>query len=279
MKSALGNISKYFCIKLTIVAVVSVCLYLVFKDRIEKFSKGNEPVYCMMVTGKNDDRIDLARKSVKNFLEQDYPNKHMIIVNHHPSKNVLIDAPEKPKNIKEIVVHKNEKITLGHLRNISLKYVPEGAIWHTWDDDDYRRQDYISLLYNHMKSKKASALMIRNRLEYNVETNSSWGSSYSDGFFWYFMYKDDRYQYEEKETGEDGIIKRNLYADADKKVVVYDNPADIYVRFIHNSNTSRFVKPRQFEPRRFSKKSKYTEWSVNNTQQIFIEKAKKMFLE
>ena len=51
--------------------------------------------------------------------------------------------------IKEYMVSKNNK-TLGDLRNISLSHVPNGVIWTTWDDDDWRHETYLSVLYNEL---------------------------------------------------------------------------------------------------------------------------------
>ena len=47
-------------------------------------------ILCLMVTGKDDDRVNrLAPRSVRNFLQQTYPNARLVVLNHHPRTAVV----------------------------------------------------------------------------------------------------------------------------------------------------------------------------------------------
>jgi hypothetical protein len=39
------------------------------------WNKEERPVYCLMVTGYNKERLSMARKSIQNFKQQTYKNK------------------------------------------------------------------------------------------------------------------------------------------------------------------------------------------------------------
>ena len=49
-----------------------------------------EKIYCIMITGKDDVRLEYASKSIKNFEEQTYQNKILLIMNHN-SQKILTD--------------------------------------------------------------------------------------------------------------------------------------------------------------------------------------------
>mgnify|MGYP001248267730 CR=1 FL=1 len=51
----------------------------------------------------------------------------------------------------------NEEIKLGTLRNIALQFVPPNAIWTTWDDDDWRHPNYISIMMKKMLNKNVGS--------------------------------------------------------------------------------------------------------------------------
>lgn len=229
-------------------------------------------VYCLMVTGKDDERIDLAKNAVKNFLSQSYRMKHLVIVNHH-HRPVLGPENRHHKHIREVMVHRGPDMTLGDMRNISLRYVPDGAITCVWDDDDWRDTHYLRFLYQElMRNPETRAVAIRHRLEFNKNTGAVWKSTLEDGFYWYFMYKDPRFLYAQLNTGEDGIIRRNLLRINETQPNFYrvvDNPARMYLRFVHDNNTSRYVLKDQAGARNFVKTSKYQETQASAADQVY----------
>lgn len=240
------------------IVLVFVAVLVVVYFYQEKYVR---PVYCVMITGKDAERTRLARNATKNFLQQTYKKKHLVIINH--GEELVLDRDlRKKKNIREVTIFKGPNTTLGDMRNIAFKYIPEGAVFCVWDDDDWRRKDYLSTLMNTMNRHRANAVTIKNRIEFNKNTGAVWTSTLEDGFYWYFMVKDPRFLYASLDTGEDGVIRKNLIKMREKNPKFYyvlDNDPALYLRFIHDNNTSRYVLSNQAKPRNFVRTSQYQE--------------------
>lgn len=202
-----------------------------------------EPIYCLMITGKPG-TIQFARTTAKLFLLQDYPNKHLIIINHDLTENVIFgNTVLEDKRINEMMVSKKNK-TLGDLRNISLKYVPIGAYFYTYDSDDFSNINLLSYLHNEAKKNNAKYVLMRNRLNFNRNNDSLWRSSDDRGNSILFGLKtgENDFQYSSKDTLEDWGVKQ-----LGNHAVIVNNPFHYYVRFVHENNTSPFVDPNQSE--------------------------------
>ena len=212
------------------------------------FIKPKPPTYticCIMITGKDDSRIQYARASVQNFLLQTYPNKQLIIVNHHPhlkvltSNNGITGIPRIPQ-LYEFHVEKSSDMTLGDLRNIALQMVPYDACWTTWDDDDYRAPPYLETLARFKTSGNIAC--ITSRLEYNTNNGASWVGKKVDGFVLFLAPSDRRIKYTPRDSMEDidilGEFKKFGYT-----VLPIDNDPQLYIRLVHTNNTSTYVNP------------------------------------
>jgi len=228
--------NKTQCIILMIILLL--IFYCITKNNFfcEKYNNVYKvPIYCLMVTGKDKKRNEFAEISILNFNLQTYTNKKLVIINHGEFN---IEYEQNPN----IIYVKTDKInkTLGDLRNVSLKYVPVDSIWTTWDDDDWRSNDYLEKLYFELINSKSRMLLIKNRLEYNLQSKFAWESTMKSGFYWFFGFYDKRLNYESLDTFEDGIIKQllKLY---NIKTKIYDNDHRMYLRFVHKNNTSLFV--------------------------------------
>lgn len=192
------------------------------------------PVYCLMITGHSVDRRSFAMKSIQNFFEQSYKNKHLLIINQ--SKIPLLQTDYK--SVLEVYVN-NKNTSLGELRNISLQLVPPNAIWTTWDDDDYRDQTYVETMIHEFIEKKCDFLMFQNRLEYNLKNDFAFKLTLKSGLMTFFARSNPNLIYDHVSTSEDKVIKN--YALKNLNVYLYDNNPFLYVRAIHNSNTSKYV--------------------------------------
>lgn len=82
-------------------------------------------VSCLMAT---HGRVDQVAEAVACFVQQDYPNRELVILNNHPTP-LVIDQP----NVR--VINEPGHPTLGHCRNRLLE-LAEGDYVRTWDDDD-----------------------------------------------------------------------------------------------------------------------------------------------
>lgn len=221
-------------------------------------------IYCIMITGKDDKRITYAKKSIENFVQQDYKNKHMIIINHHPQKTSVVSGGID--NVYEFHVDKHDDMTLGGLRNVALQFVPIDGYWITWDDDDYRCPSFLSML---AKLKTPSNLVaITNRLEYNMNNGASWTGTHAKGFVVFLASVDHRVYYSNKDSMEDVDIISD-YRGHGYAIVLHNNPARSFVRVIHNNNTSLHVRA---DRSWLMKGDGYSEVYTNAAEKTYIRK-------
>lgn len=205
-------------------------------------------VYCLMVTGYNDKRVEWAKVSVYNFLLQDYPNKQLLILNQNLQKSVI--GINKIRNIQEILINNKPwtgKKSLGTLRNFMLDMVPENALYYTWDDDDWRHPSLLRSLVNVKLSNNVDFVFLKHRLNYNCNTNSLWRSTELRGQVIFLGKKSDKisFQYLDKDSLED-TLAHNLVNT--QKTILWENHPQMYVRFVHSNNTSPFVNKDQTVP-------------------------------
>lgn len=87
-------------------------------------------------------RRNLARRAVKSFLNQSYPNKELIVVDDGKQdySPLFYDIP--PNNLRYIKLDSNNKTVLGKLRNIAVE-AASGDYLTQWDDDDWYHPDRL----------------------------------------------------------------------------------------------------------------------------------------
>jgi glycosyltransferase involved in cell wall biosynthesis len=191
-----------------------------------------------MITNKN--RKHFIESALLNFKEQTYPNKVLIVINHSPEEK-LITVPHP--NVHEFVVDKSQQhFSLGGLRNIALDgFVPEGGLWTTYDDDDIRAKDYLEQLCKRIVFHGIDLLFLKNRLEYNINNGFVYRSQFKTGMPFFVAKKYTGFKYLEVDTLEDVRVGQD-YQKAGKKVAKFNNDPKLYVRVIHNTNTSAYVR-------------------------------------
>lgn len=230
-------------------------------------------VTCIMVTGKNAHRNTLAKISVKNFYEQTYPFKRLIILNHG-TKPVLHTSNEHSitHNCFEFFITKSDGngVTLGDMRNMTLDMVPINSFFFTWDDDDYREPTLLAKLVEQAQHRHADLVAITNRYEANISNNFVWKTQLKIGFAHFLARRTNAIRYLPKDTMEDleiisSYIKHNL------NVVALDNDPKLYIRIVHNDNTSLYVNPQKYSVRRdISKASVYQEYNVIDQERKYV---------
>lgn len=234
-----------------------------------------EPIYCLMVTGK-DGHMKYAIESVRNFLDQSYPHKHLIIVNHHPFikilDTILKENKEKDvqKNIHEFYFPKDKNVTLGDLRNFSLSLVPMQALWTLWDDDDWRHENYLDILQQTFLQNKTDILIFTKRYEYNLKTGYVWMMELKKGFPIFFARQNPLIQYNRKNTMEDTDIIPFLQK-IGYKIFIYENDPHIYVRISHGNNTSLYVSPNKNKIKDTSSNTIYKEYETSPEEKIYVK--------
>lgn len=227
----------------------------------------NPPVYCLLVTGKDSQRLEFARKvAIPNFNQQTYPNKFMIIVNHIDSREKVLTKSQR--NIHEVLINK-QNFTLGDLRNYSMELVPLGALFYTFDDDDTRHPKYLEIMVNALVKEKAIACFMKNRMEYNIKNGYTFKSHFKYGNTHVLCYKIDRLRFMDLDTLEDVRLQDDL-ASFHKKYVALDNDPRMYIRIIHGSNTSPFATTDRETIRRPNRFSGYSESEATPDEKAYV---------
>lgn len=214
-------------------------------------NKMKEIIYCIMVTGKDMQRYKFANISITNFKRQTYENKKLIILNHGDQDIIH----ENNSDIIEIKINK-EHFTLGDIRNFGLNLVPLNSLWITWDDDDWRSDNFLKILYSHLKDN--DVVFIKNRLEYNLNNKFIFKSHFSNGMPFFLSRKIEIIEYLSKDSLED-IQMYDEYSNNDFKIKIIDNDPRMYIRIIHTNNSSLYVEQEKNNITLYSDDSKYTE--------------------
>lgn len=256
------NNSKYFIINIIIIITILAILYVFFYKSHQK----NENIYCVMVTGKDINRLQFAKKSIQNFKDQDYQNKKLIIINENEQK---IFNQETNNDILEIQIsdRKEKYLTLGDLRNIAFNFIPINSIWTLWDDDDIRSSNYLSYL-NH-RLRNYDYILFTKRIEHNANTNFSWIMELKSGFVIFFGRKKYDTLYDSTEFNEDIPLKK-LIIDKYKHLII-DNDPKIYVRVVHKNNTSIIVKKNKNNVKDTSKNKIYFEHKISPHDKKYVD--------
>ena len=234
--------SKHFVLCAVLVLCVFSGLVGVYAYKLHvqgQSQNGNIQVYAIMVTGKTNERMRFARMAIQNFKDQTYPNKKLIILNHHPS-HVLVHAPDP--NILEVRIDKTPMLTLGGLRNMALNMVPIDALWTPWDDDDLRAPHFLAYLVKHLRHEDY-AVSFANRLEVNLTNGFVWGVTLRGQGTVHILSRayDRRINYLDKDTMEDVNLYKDITRYGHTIRVITDNDPALYVRTVHGDNTSLYV--------------------------------------
>lgn len=214
-------------------------------------NKMTETIYCLMITGKDEQRYKFANISITNFKKQTYENKKLIILNHGNQDIVK----NKESNITEIKMNKTH-LSLGDMRNFGLNLIPLNSLWITWDDDDWRSDNFLKILYNQLKDN--DVVFIQNRLEYNLNNRFIYKSHFSNGMPFFLTRKIEIIQYLDKDSLEDTEIY-NSYVDNNFKIKIIDNDPRMYIRIIHTNNSSLYVQEEKKDIVNYSEESIYSE--------------------
>jgi glycosyltransferase involved in cell wall biosynthesis len=88
-------------------------------------------------------RVEMLEESLHSFLQQDYPNKEMIIVNDYPEQKLIFDHPQvKIFNLDYTFS------TIGKKENFATDLC-KGEIICQWDDDDVALPNHMDNVAEH----------------------------------------------------------------------------------------------------------------------------------
>ncbi len=121
-------------------------------------------ISALMVT---HDRLRLARRSIRSFAAQTYPNKELVIVSD--GKKEYLDSLRRYVDeirLKSVIfIDVEGDNTLGKLRNVSLDSA-SGQVVCQWDDDDCNHPERMMIQFRHMLENNARACLLTDHLQY-----------------------------------------------------------------------------------------------------------------
>lgn len=182
-------------------------------------------ISALMITGKSEERYDLACMAVDCFRDQTWDNKELIVINTSPS------APwfDGVENIREF---KTDEKPLGELRNLSYEKA-EGDYFIQWDDDDYHAPNRMEWQYKHHEEDHLS--LLERQVRYDIIKHKGTVFSFNSGIEGTMFHGPTDFSYPDMDKGEDSEFC-NQFRD-DDKVNVQNNPASLYIRIFHGGNT------------------------------------------
>lgn len=165
-------------------------------------------ISCLTIT-KN--RLTLLKRSIKNFLDQTYSNKELIIINEGSKDYKLkVDSFLNKLNNSCKIVHKkvhSDNYVLGELRNKSID-MSNGDYLLTWDDDDLSSNDRIEKQFELMGNYDASVLANFN--VYSTHSNKCYECHSMYGHHGTLMWKKSDVRFSSMKKGEDTDFIRKL---------------------------------------------------------------------
>lgn len=154
----------------------------------------------------------LLGESIRCFLDQDYPNKELIVLNDQEGVNLKLE--NCPNNIR-IVNHPKRFDSLGEKRNY-LKSLSSGEYYCIWDDDDlyapFRLSESVYFMENYPDYdiiKLKDAFISVDNKNYKVATNRFHAQAVIRKSYM------DKTEYPLKSIGEDAVFER----DANIKII------------------------------------------------------------
>lgn len=182
-------------------------------------------------------RMHLAQRAVKCFLDQDYPNKELIVVDDGTQDYAPIFKGIPAADLTYIKIPNHPKNNLGKLRNLALDSA-KGDFLAQWDDDDWYHPHRISTQSKAL-ADGADACCLSATLMH-IDDPDFFHLPYSgalpNGVPGSIMHRNDpEIRYPEFPKAEDTVF---LKAWMNRKYVkLPENLSHLFIRCFHGSNT------------------------------------------
>ena len=137
---------------------------------IDKPTKDCPLVSCIMPTCN---RADFVSQSIHYFLEQDYPNRELIIIYEKES-----DLPEIPDDAYISLVQSEQGTSIGEKRNLGIGS-SSGSIVAQWDDDDWYASQRLTVQIEPILLNIAEITALKGTLFFDLNRWEFWGCSQS----------------------------------------------------------------------------------------------------
>jgi glycosyltransferase involved in cell wall biosynthesis len=204
-------------------------------------------ISCLLVTR---DRLALAKRSIRCFAEQTYPNRELVIVTDGAPefREALLQYAKELGFERCRLVLAEDGTPLGRLRNMSIE-AAAGELVCQWDDDDASHPERLAMQAQALFREGARAAFFTDHLQYLEEKNVLFWIDWTVGgritdqrqFFpgSLMMFNDPRFRYPESgphaRRGEDSVLLEQLIGSV--PVAGISGMGHMYLYQYHGANT------------------------------------------
>ena len=212
--------------------------------------RGRRPfVSCIMPTAN---RREFVGRAVRQFLEQDYPNRELLIVDD--GEGSAPDLPTDSSNIRYFRLGQRSRV--GTKRNYACEQARGEIIVH-WDDDDWMAPWRLSYQVEELLASGADACGLNRLYFYEPQSRQAWDYIYppgeppwlAGGTLCYWKKFRDRNRFPDLQVGEDNSF---VWSPAAKRLHAHPDRG-FYAALIHSGNTSpKLIAQDRWRPGGFS---------------------------
>lgn len=192
-------------------------------------------VSCIMPTAN---RRSFVSQAISSFLQQDYPNKELIIVDD--GEELVEDLVPDSSLVRYI--HLQERLPIGTKRNIACNEAKGSLIAH-WDDDDWYASWRLTYQIEELLHKRADVCGLAYPYFYEPDTQTGWHYQVpDDGIPWVYgatlCYTRSFWYHNPFQPIQIGEDTRFVWSSPTNRVLPLEN-FTFFLGRIHSSNTSR----------------------------------------
>jgi glycosyltransferase involved in cell wall biosynthesis len=189
-------------------------------------------ISCLMLTRN---RFGPFKKALKDFLNQDYANKELVIINNGSLLYKLM-VKNHLKNVNGNITYvESERLSIGELRNLGMARC-SGEFIAIFDDDDRHRKDRLSKQIDICLSSNVTGTVLRNFIAVDGKTrNFSHINHGLDGTL-IFQNPYGYIKYTDINQGEDTAFIKKL-KEKGYVIIVLELDHEMYQYHYHGKNT------------------------------------------
>jgi glycosyltransferase involved in cell wall biosynthesis len=181
-------------------------------------------VTAVMITGMSTVRYSLARIAIQCFLNQTYPRRELLIVNHGRTPLNTGDPL-----IREMMINKSNSDTVGDLRNLALEHA-RGELVMSWDDDDWHHPRRMQVQVSAQRGN--AAVVLKNQIRYSLLNGCAFYRHQRHGIPGTILHsRETSSRYPSLVRGSDTNFMNSF-----RDVKILENPPCLYVRIYHGLN-------------------------------------------
>lgn len=206
-------------------------------DIIDDLNQESIPlISCLCVT---HNKPTMLERVIECFMNQSYRNKQLVIVYEELDNLTVqfINNTQFTDNVKLVKIDLTKaKLSLGDLRNISIKE-SDGDYICQWDDDDWYDPDRLIIQMTYLINSKKRACVLSRWVVFNSYTNKAYLSNIR---LWEGSLLCEKaalldISYPAISKGEDSFIIEYLYQN--DMLCIIEDEAHIYIYNYHGGNT------------------------------------------